>query len=127
GLADNRRKYPLAKFRSFVEAANRYIQSVGRSKLIDCRVASVLHGPAEYLKLEPKRVPDQVFWDVERLECFAVFSLRSTFQRRRAARIVSSSCFARVIAGEKPTYRYRSAFDLCCCTAESRAEIAPFS
>jgi hypothetical protein len=68
-LADKRRKYPLSEFNSFIDAARCYVESIGRSNLIDRRVASILYGLSEYLRLERKSVPDQVFSELERIEC----------------------------------------------------------
>jgi hypothetical protein len=68
-LAESRRSYPLAEFKAFVQAARLYIEAIGGDNLIDRRVASVLYGLSQYLTLEPKKVPDQVFSDIERLEC----------------------------------------------------------
>jgi hypothetical protein len=68
-LAENRRSYPLAEYNAFVQATRRYIESIGRGNLIDRRVASILYGLSEYLRLERKKVPDQVFSELQRLEC----------------------------------------------------------
>ena len=67
-LAESRRNYPLAEFRAFVQAARLYIEPIGGGNLIDRRVASVLYGLSDYLTLERKTVPDQVFSEIERLE-----------------------------------------------------------
>jgi hypothetical protein len=68
-LAENRRTYPLAQFNALVRATRLYIESIGGGNLIDRRVASMLYGLSDYLTLERKKVPDQVFSDIERLEC----------------------------------------------------------
>jgi hypothetical protein len=54
-LAESRRIYPLAEFNAFVRATRLYIESIGRGNLIDRRVASILYGLSEYLRLERKR------------------------------------------------------------------------
>jgi hypothetical protein len=59
-LAENRRTYPLAEFKAFVQAARLYIEAIGRGNLIDRRVASVLYGLSDFLTLERKTVPDQL-------------------------------------------------------------------
>jgi hypothetical protein len=49
--------------------SRRLAEAIGGGNLIDRRVASVLYGLSDYLTLERKTVPDQVFSEIERLEC----------------------------------------------------------
>jgi hypothetical protein len=58
-LAENRLSYPLAELNASVQATRRYIESIGRGNLIDRRVANILYGLSDYLKLERKKVPDE--------------------------------------------------------------------
>jgi hypothetical protein len=68
-LAGSRRRYPTREFRSFVEAARRYIQATHSDEMIHRGVVRAVHGLAEYLQIERKRVPNEVLVDAERLEC----------------------------------------------------------
>ena len=65
----NRRKYPLIEFRVFARAARKYIELTAGDPLINRKVAGEISGLADYLKLERKRVPDDVFYEADRLQC----------------------------------------------------------
>lgn len=65
----DKRKYPLLQFRAFWEVAKRYSELVKDDPLIHRSVAAEVHGLAEYLAVERKRVPQEVLRDAERLEC----------------------------------------------------------
>ena len=68
GLSDKRR-YPLQRFKAFVEAARRYAELTGSDPLIHRKVVGAVNGLSDFLEEERKRVPEQVLWDAERLEC----------------------------------------------------------
>ena len=65
----DKRKYPVQEFRAFVHAARRYIEITGPHPLIHRSVASAVNGLREYLAIERKRVPEDVLFEAERLEC----------------------------------------------------------
>ena len=65
----NKRKYPMAEFKSVVAAAKRYIEALGKDPLIHRDVVSAISGLREFLELERKRVPGEVLCDADRLEC----------------------------------------------------------
>ena len=65
----NKRKYPLAEFKSFVAAAKRYIEALGNGPLIHRDVVSAISGLREFLEIERKRVPGEVLYEADRLEC----------------------------------------------------------
>jgi hypothetical protein len=67
-LSDKRR-YPLQSFQAFVEAARRYAELTKSDPLIHRKVVAAVNGLADFLEVERKRVPQQVLWDAERLEC----------------------------------------------------------
>ncbi len=71
-LSDKRR-YPVRQFREFWEAARRYAELTKSDALVHRVVVSAVNGLIDLLRAERKRVPAQVLWDAQRLECL-VFS-----------------------------------------------------
>jgi hypothetical protein len=70
GLAlSDKRKYPVQEFRAFVQATRRYIEITQDHPLIHRSVASAVNGLREYLAVERKRVPGDVLFEADRLEC----------------------------------------------------------
>jgi hypothetical protein len=65
----NKRTYPMVEFKSFVAAAKRYIQALGKDPLIHREVVSAISGLREFLEIERKRVPREVLYEADRLEC----------------------------------------------------------
>ena len=53
----NKRKYPMAEFKSFVAAAKRYVEALGKDALIHREVVSAINGLREFLETERKQVP----------------------------------------------------------------------
>ena len=70
GLAlSDKRKYPVQEFKAFVQAARRYIEITQGQPLIHRSVAGAVNGLREYLAVERKRVPGDVLFEADRLEC----------------------------------------------------------
>lgn len=67
-LSDKRR-YPKGKFTAFASAVRRYVDLTLNDELVHRKVVSEIHGLAEHLRMERKRVPEDVLWEAERLEC----------------------------------------------------------
>ena len=65
----NKRKYPRGDFEAYYAAARRYIEALGQDPLIHRNVVNEISGLTEYLAVERKRVPEEVLWKAERLEC----------------------------------------------------------
>ena len=65
----NKGKDPMAEFKSFVAAAKRYIEVLGKAPLIHRDVVSAISGLREFLEIERKRVPGEVLYEADRLEC----------------------------------------------------------
>jgi hypothetical protein len=65
----DKRKYPVQEFRAFVHAARRYIETTGDEPLIHRSVANAVNGLREYLAMERMRVPGDVLFEADRLEC----------------------------------------------------------
>jgi hypothetical protein len=67
-LSDTR-KYPVQEFMAFVQAARRYIEITQDQPLIHRSVARAVNGLRGYLEVERKRVPGDVLFEADRLEC----------------------------------------------------------
>ena len=65
----DKRKYPVQEFMVFVQAARRYIEITQDQALIHRSVARAVNGLREYLAVERKRVPGDVLFEADRLEC----------------------------------------------------------
>ena len=65
----DKRKYPVQEFRAFAKSARRYIQMTTKDDLIHKRVASAVHGLREFLQVERKRIPGDIVFEADRLEC----------------------------------------------------------
>ncbi len=68
-LSSEKRKYPVQQFQAFWSATKRYAESTRADSLIHKSVAAAVHGLVDFLSAERKRVPGDVLWDAERLEC----------------------------------------------------------
>ena len=68
-LARNRRRYPTREFRLFVEAVRKYVGKTQSDEMIHRNVARTVYGLVDYLRVERKRVPGEVLFEAERLEC----------------------------------------------------------
>ena len=65
----DRRQYPVQEFRAFVKSTRRYIQMTEKDALIHKSVASAVNGLREYLQVERKRIPQDILFEADRLEC----------------------------------------------------------
>jgi hypothetical protein len=65
----NKRKYPLSEFQAFVHSVRRYLELTGDHPMIHRTVASSVNGLREFLQAERKRVPGNVLFEADRLEC----------------------------------------------------------
>jgi hypothetical protein len=65
----DKRKYPAQEFRAFVKSARRYIKMTAEDKLIHKSVASAVNGLREFLAVERKRIPGDILFEADRLEC----------------------------------------------------------
>ena len=60
----NKRKYPMAEFKSFVASAKRYVEALGKDPLIHREVVSAISGLREFLQTERKQVPGEVLYEL---------------------------------------------------------------
>jgi hypothetical protein len=67
-LAESRKRYPRREFRSFA-VIRQYVEATREDEMLHRDVVKAVHGLADYLWSERKRVPDEVRYEAERLEC----------------------------------------------------------
>jgi hypothetical protein len=65
----NKRKYPTAEFKAFVESARRYIEMTAGDAMVHKSVVQAVNGLREFLQLERKRIPGDILFEADRLEC----------------------------------------------------------
>jgi hypothetical protein len=65
----DKRKYPVQEFMVFAQAARRYIEITRDQPLIHRSIACAVNGLREYLAVDRKRVPGDVLFEADRLEC----------------------------------------------------------
>jgi hypothetical protein len=64
----NKRKYPVAEFRAFVQSARRYIEITAGDPMIHKSVVRAVNGLREFLQVERKRIPGDILFEADRLE-----------------------------------------------------------
>ena len=65
----DKRKYRLAECRAFVQSARRYIEITARDPMIHKSVVRAVNGLQEILEVERKRIPGDILFEADRLEC----------------------------------------------------------
>ncbi len=65
----NKRKYPIAEFNAFVQSARRYIKITATDPMIHKSVAQAVNGLREFLEVERERIPGNILFEADRLEC----------------------------------------------------------
>jgi hypothetical protein len=65
----NKRTYPVAEFSVFVQSARRYIEITARDPMIHKSVVRAVNGLREFLEVERKRIPGDILFEADRLEC----------------------------------------------------------
>jgi hypothetical protein len=65
----NKRKYPMAEFKAFVQSARRYIEITAGDPMIHRSVVQAVNGLREFLQLERKRIPGEILFEADKLEC----------------------------------------------------------
>jgi hypothetical protein len=66
---ENKRKYPTREFEAFLRAVWRYIEMTQGDTMVHKSVAQSVNGLREFLEVERKRVPGNVLFEADRLEC----------------------------------------------------------
>ena len=65
----DKRKYPVQEFKAFVKTARRYIEMTAADPMLHKSVASAVNGLREFLEVERKRIPKDILFEADRLEC----------------------------------------------------------
>ena len=65
----NKRKYPMAEFKAFVQSARHYIQITADDPMIHKSVVRAVNGLREFLQVERKQLPGDILFEADRLEC----------------------------------------------------------
>ena len=65
----DKRKYPVAEFNAFVESVRRYIKITAGDSIVHKSVVQAVNGLREFLQAERKRIPGNILFEADRLEC----------------------------------------------------------
>jgi hypothetical protein len=65
----DKRKYPVREFKALVETACCYIEMTAADPMIHKSVASAVNGLREFLEVERRRIPGDILFEADRLEC----------------------------------------------------------
>jgi hypothetical protein len=65
----NKRNYPVAEFKAFVQSARRYIEITAGDPMIHRSVIQAVNGLREFLQVERKRIPGDILFEADRLVC----------------------------------------------------------
>jgi hypothetical protein len=76
----NKRIYPVQEFRAFVQSARRYIAMTKNDPMIHKSVARAVNGLREYLAVERRRIPGDVLFEADRLECLLFAGYDPSFE-----------------------------------------------
>ena len=68
-LLGNQRRYPRAEFQAFAQTARLYLHEIQDHSFIRREIVYVFHNLVDTLQSERKRIPGEVLWEAERLEC----------------------------------------------------------
>jgi hypothetical protein len=64
-----KRKYPVQEFKAFVRSVRRYIEITADDPMIHKSIARAVNGLREFLQVERKRIPGDILFEADRLEC----------------------------------------------------------
>jgi hypothetical protein len=65
----SKRRYPMQEFEAFLRAVRRYIEMTRGDAMVHRSVAQSVNGLTGFLQVERKRVPGDVLFEADRLEC----------------------------------------------------------
>jgi hypothetical protein len=65
----NKRRYPVKEFKAFVQSARRYIEITAGDPMIHRSVVQAVNGLREFVQVERKRIPKDILFQADRLEC----------------------------------------------------------
>src|SRR3954449_6219647 len=65
----DKRKYPVTEFNAFVRSARNYIKITAGDVMVHKSVVQAVNGLREFLQVERKRIPGNILFEADRLEC----------------------------------------------------------
>lgn len=65
----HKRRYPVVEFNVFVESVRRYIKITAGDSMVHKSVVQAVNGLREFLQAERKRIPGNILFEADRLEC----------------------------------------------------------
>jgi hypothetical protein len=65
----DKRKYPVTEFNAFVRSARNYIKVTAGDAMVHKSVVQAVNGLREFLQVERKRIPRNILFEADRLEC----------------------------------------------------------
>ena len=65
----SKRNYPAEEFSAFVQSVRRYIELTKHDAKMHKSVAEAVHGLREFIQVERSRIPKDVVFEADRLEC----------------------------------------------------------
>ena len=75
----NKRKYPMQEFNTFLRAVRHYMEMTQGDTMVHKNVVRSVNGLREFLEVERKRVPGNVLFEADRLECQFIEGYDSSF------------------------------------------------
>jgi hypothetical protein len=76
----DRRKYPVKEFAAFAEAVRRYVEMTKDDIKIHKSVVNSVNGLREFIQLERKRIPGDIVFQADRLECLVFAGYDPSFE-----------------------------------------------
>ncbi|HEY1949967.1 MAG TPA: hypothetical protein VGG97_23360 [Bryobacteraceae bacterium] len=74
------RRYPVKEFAAFAEAVRRYVEMTKDDTKIHKSVVNSVNGLREFIQLERKRVPGDIVFQADRLECLLFAGYDPSFE-----------------------------------------------
>ena len=65
----HKRKYLVREFQAFAQSVRRYIEITADDPMIHRSVVQAVNGLREFLEVERKRIPGNILFEADRLEC----------------------------------------------------------
>ena len=65
----DKRKYPVTEFNAFVRSARDYIKITAGDAMVHKSVVQAVNGLREFLQVERKRIPGNIWFEADRLKC----------------------------------------------------------
>jgi hypothetical protein len=78
-LSDKRR-YPVKEFTAFAEAVRRYVEITKGDTKVHKSVVNSVNGLREFIQLERKRIPGDILFQADRLECLLFAGYDPSFE-----------------------------------------------